>query len=48
MAGARNLKMDGNRAVWSKLGIRECLCRGAGDDLMASGLKLLWDGRYGG
>lgn len=42
LAGARNLKMDQNRAAWSRFGVRDWTCRGAGDGLVSSGLLLIW------
>lgn len=42
LAGARNLKMDRDRAVWSNWGVRDWTCRGAGDGLIASGIVVLW------
>ncbi len=43
LAGARNLKMEGERAAWSRFGVRDWTCRGAGDDLVSSGLVLIWE-----
>ena len=43
LQGARNLKMDRDRAAWSSWGVRHWTCRGAGDDLVESGLKLIWE-----
>jgi hypothetical protein len=42
LRGARNLKMDGDRAVWSNCGIHDQFVRGAGDDLVGSGLIPIW------
>ena len=43
LRGARNLKMDRDRAVWSHVGGKDSMCRGAGDDLVKAGLVLIWD-----
>jgi hypothetical protein len=43
LAGARNLKMDQDRAAWSQFGVRDWTCRGAGDDLVSSGLVPIWE-----
>lgn len=43
LRGARNLKMEGPKAVWSRFGVTDWTCRGAGDDLVCSGLKLIWE-----
>ena len=43
LQGARNLKMGGERAAWSRFGVKDWACRGAGDDLIASGLVLIWE-----
>lgn len=42
LAGARNLKMDRDRAIWSNWGVRDWTCRGTGDGLMTSGIVPLW------
>ncbi len=39
---SRNLKVLGERAVWSSWGVKDWTCRGAGDALVPSGLVLLW------
>jgi hypothetical protein len=41
--GSRNLKMEGQRAAWSSWGVREWTCASAGDGLVSSGLKLIWE-----
>lgn len=43
LQGARNLKMGGERAAWTRFGVKDWTCRGAGDDLIASGLVLIWE-----
>ncbi|MFZ1742503.1 MAG: hypothetical protein WAT93_06590 [Pontixanthobacter sp.] len=43
LQGARNLKMDRDRALWSRRSIRDQTCRCAGDDLLASSLTLIWE-----
>jgi len=43
LAGARNLKMDDFKATWSQFGVRDWTCRGAGDDLVSSGLVPIWE-----
>jgi hypothetical protein len=42
LRGARNLKVDADRAVWTVSGERERICRGGGDDLRDV-LVLLWE-----
>ena len=42
LQGARNLKMAGPKAIWSRLGVADSFCIGAGDALAASGLVLIW------
>lgn len=41
--GARNLKMESQRAVWSSWGVPEWFCAGAGDQLVSSGIMLIWE-----
>jgi len=41
--GARNLKMEGPKAIWSSWGVRDWTCAGAGDSLITSGLVLIWE-----
>ena len=43
LAGARNLKMEGERAAWSRFGVRDWTCIGAGDQFITSGLLLIWN-----
>ena len=44
LQGARNLKLDGSgRAFWSLSGATFQTSRGIGDELMSSGLRLVWD-----
>lgn len=43
LQGARNLKMAGPKAIWSHLGIADCLRIGAGDALVSSGLVPIWE-----
>ena len=45
LRGARNLKMevDGRKAVWSSWRVQDWTCAGAGDDLITSGLTLIWE-----
>jgi hypothetical protein len=42
LRGARDLKMDADRAAWTVGGVRERFCRGGGDDLRAD-LVLIWE-----
>jgi hypothetical protein len=42
LRGARDLKMDSDRAAWTVGGVRERFCRGGGDDLRAD-LVLIWE-----
>lgn len=41
--GARNLKMEGQRAAWSSWGVPDWACSGAGDQLVTSGIVLIWE-----
>lgn len=41
--GARNLKMAGQRAIWSSWGVPDWACAGAGDQLISSGIMLIWE-----
>lgn len=41
--GARNLKMAGQKALWSSWGVRDWTCAGTGDQLITSGLVLVWE-----
>lgn len=43
LQGARNLKMEGRKAVWSRWGVPDWTCIGAGDQLISSGLSLIWE-----
>lgn len=43
LQGARNLKMAGPRAIWSRSGVPDCTCIGAGDLLVSSGLVPIWE-----
>lgn len=43
LGGARNLKMAGQKAVWSSWGVPDWTCIGGGDDLATSGIVLLWE-----
>ena len=43
LQGARNLEMEGLKAIWSRWGITDWTCVGAGDSLLSSGLKLIWE-----
>lgn len=44
LQGARNLKLDGEgRAFWSRYGVTFQTGLGIGDDLVSSGLKLIWE-----
>jgi hypothetical protein len=43
LKGARNLKMAGPKAVWSNWGVPDWSCIGAGDQLITSGLMLIWE-----
>ena len=39
LQGARNLKMEGRKAVWSRGSVPDWSCIGAGDSLITSGLN---------
>ena len=44
LQGARNLKLDGEgRAFWSRFGVTFSTCRGVGEHLVRSGLRLVWE-----
>lgn len=43
LQGARNLKMEGPKAVWSRWGVQDWTCIGAGDSLASSGLVPVWE-----
>lgn len=43
LQGARNLKMAGPRAIWSRWGVPDWTCIGAGDSLISSGLVPIWE-----
>lgn len=43
LQGARNLKMAGPKAIWSNWGVADWTCAGAGDQLITSGLVLIWE-----
>lgn len=43
LAGARNLKLEGGKAVWSRYGVRDWTCIGAGESLVSSGIVALWE-----
>ncbi|MCK9542485.1 MAG: hypothetical protein M0R03_10710 [Novosphingobium sp.] len=43
LRGARNLKMEGPKAIWSSWGVRDWTCAGAGDNLKTSGATLIWE-----
>jgi len=42
LRSSRDLKMTGERAVWTRLGVPDRLCRGAGDGLAKAGCVVLW------
>jgi hypothetical protein len=42
LQGARNLKMVGPRAIWSRWGVPDSACIGSGDLLVSSGLVPIW------
>ena len=43
LQGARNLKMAGPKAIWSRWGVPDWTCIGAGDALTSSGLVPIWE-----
>lgn len=43
LQGARNLKMEGRKAVWSRWGVPDTTCAGMDAHLLSSGLVLLWE-----
>ena len=43
LRGARNLKMEGPKAVWSYWGAKDWTCAGSGDQLVSSGLLPIWE-----
>lgn len=47
LRGARDLKMSGPKAAWSNYGVKDWTCRGAGDDMISSGLRPIWEFSHG-
>jgi hypothetical protein len=43
LTGARNLKLEGQKALWRQWGIKSWTCVGAGDVLVSSGLLPIWE-----
>ena len=43
LQGARNLKMEGPKAVWSRWSIADWTCIGAADSLVSLGLVPIWE-----
>lgn len=43
LQGARNLKIAGPRAVWSRWGVSDWTCIGAAESLISSGLVPIWE-----
>lgn len=43
LRGARNLKMAGQKAIWSRWGVPDWSCAGSGDALVGSGLLPIWE-----